>query len=384
VGLAISVGKAERHMKILHIADIGFYKGGISHALHQSICNENDTGEIDSCLMTISKNIVVPEKIGFSCVLFDKANMNGQIKGISPDIAIFHSFYKLEYLLLARVLKKKNIAYLIKPHGAFSMSCRKKSRNKKRIADIFAFNRFLRGAAGIIYLNLEERKNSYVDARRNYYLPNGIIPDAYDLKTRKTDVKTIRLLFLGRIDVYHKGIDLLMEGLSIINKKKLDYGIEVDIYGGKDKRTHTELIKMAKRRGLKEIIKFHDWVSGEDKEKVFLESDIFILTSRYEGMPMGVLEAISKGMPCLLSEYTNMAEMLSRENAGWKVDMDPKRMAEDILEGIRQFRERPEFWQRNAYKLGKRMNWGNLMPQYIDTYSQIIRDAGFGVLKNKI
>ncbi len=371
-------------MKILHIADIGFYKGGISHALHQSICNENDTGEIDSCLMTISKNIVVPEKIGFSCVLFDKANMNGQIKGISPDIAIFHSFYKLEYLLLARVLKKKNIPYLIKPHGAFSMSCRKKSRNKKRIADIFAFNRFLRDSFGIVYLNPEERKNSYVDARRNYYLPNGIIPDAYDLKTRKTDVKTIRLLFLGRIDVYHKGIDLLMEGLSIINKKKLDYGIEVDIYGGKDKRTHTELIKMAKRRGLKEIIKFHDWVSGEDKEKVFLESDIFILTSRYEGMPMGVLEAISKGMPCLLSEYTNMAEMLSRENAGWKVDTNPECMAEDILEGIRQFREHPEFWQRNAYGLGKRMHWGTLMPQYIDTYRHIIEDFALEAAKNEI
>ena len=371
-------------MKILHIADIGFYKGGISHALHQSIYNENNTGKMESCLMTISKNVVVPEKLGFRCISFDKADAKEHINAFNPDFAIFHSFYKYEYLLLARMLKKMNIPYLIKPHGAFSMNCRKKSRYKKRIADIIAFNRFLRDAFGIVYLNPEERNNSYVDARRNYYLPNGIIPDLYDIKTRKTDIKTIRLLFLGRFDVYHKGMDLLLEGLSIINKKKLDYGIKLDIYGGNDKRPCMELIKMAERMGLKEIIKFHDWVSGEAKDEAYKNHDIFILISRYEGMPMGVLEAISKGMPCFLSEFTNMADMLSGEHAGWKVDTKPEYMAEDILEGIRQFREHPEFWQRNAYGLGKRMHWRSLMPQYIDTYRQIFEDFALEPPKNEI
>jgi len=352
--------------------------------LHQSIYNENNAGKMESCLMTISKNVVVPEKLGFRCVLFDKADAKEQINAFNPDFAIFHSFYKYEYLLLARMLKKMNIPYLIKPHGAFSMNCRKKSRYKKRIADIIAFNRFLRDAFGIVYLNPEERNNSYVDARRNYYLPNGIIPDSYDIKTRKTDIKTIRLLFLGRFDVYHKGMDLLLEGLSIINKKKLDYGIKLDIYGGNDKRPCMELIKMAERMGLKEIIKFHDWVSGEAKDEAYKNHDIFILISRYEGMPMGVLEAISKGMPCFLSEFTNMADMLSGEHAGWKVDTKPEYMAEDILEGIRQFREHPEFWQRNAYGLGKRMHWRSLMPQYIDTYRQIFEDFALEPPKNEI
>ena len=41
------------------------------------------------------------------------------------------------------------------------------------------------------------------------------------------------------------------------------------------------------------------------------DKHIYILTSRYEGMPLTVLEALSCGCPCLITSQTNMEDLIS-------------------------------------------------------------------------
>ena len=47
-----------------------------------------------------------------------------------------------------------------------------------------------------------------------------------------------------------------------------------------------------------------------EKEKVFRNSSAFILSSFSEGLPMAVLEAMSYGIPCLISENCNLPETI--------------------------------------------------------------------------
>ena len=58
-------------------------------------------------------------------------------------------------------------------------------------------------------------------------------------------------------------------------------------------------------------------LSGKDKERALLDADIFIQTSRHEGMPMGILEAMSYGIPCLVTEGTTLGEYVNEVDAGW-------------------------------------------------------------------
>ncbi|MEN1932826.1 glycosyltransferase [Escherichia coli] len=51
---------------------------------------------------------------------------------------------------------------------------------------------------------------------------------------------------------------------------------------------------------------------GLKKEEVLESNNIFIMTSRYEGLPVSVLEALAYGNICLLTEGTNMAKIVKK------------------------------------------------------------------------
>ena len=73
------------------------------------------------------------------------------------------------------------------------------------------------------------------------------------------------------------------------------------------------LITKIEESGLEKIVLIKDEVYGEDKEKVILESDFFILTSRFEGHPMALIEALSYGLPCLVTKGSNMSKEIELE-----------------------------------------------------------------------
>lgn len=56
---------------------------------------------------------------------------------------------------------------------------------------------------------------------------------------------------------------------------------------------------------------------------------------------MGVLEAWSYGIPCILSDGTNMINSDTLENSYWKVSLDPKLLATSIISSIREYRQNP-------------------------------------------
>ena len=69
---------------------------------------------------------------------------------------------------------------------------------------------------------------------------------------------------------------------------------------------------------------------GEEKESKLLEADIFIQCSRTEAMPMGILEAMSYGIPCLITKGTSLSDLLDKYDAGWSSETT----AEDIANAI--------------------------------------------------
>ena len=69
--------------------------------------------------------------------------------------------------------------------------------------------------------------------------------------------------------------------------------------------------------GVGDLIEINGPVEEENKEEVLLNTDIFIQTSRSEALPMGPLEALSYGIPCLVSCGTGLAGLINRYDAGW-------------------------------------------------------------------
>jgi len=335
-------------MNVLHIADIELNKeNGIKEIVFRLAVYQKKIGLNPSVLLLPQQeDILLDNTIRVKSNL-NKENYQSLIKECKPDIVVFHSFYKPIYIYIYKYLNSLGIPFLIEPHGAFTSDNQKKGRLKKSIANLLLFNRFVKQSKGIIYNSTEERRTSIHDHASIFMIQNGVDQDN-TFVINKTSVSPLRFIFLSRIDVMHKGIDFLVDAITSYDDVLATKDVVFDFYGGGNKKDVDFLTEATKN--LKTPVKLHGSVFNEKKANAFQQGDIFILTSRYEGMPMAILEALSYGLPCLLTRRTNMAEVIEKNEAGWIADLSAEAIGKKILEAIDDYRQNTATLRGNARK----------------------------------
>ena len=107
-----------------------------------------------------------------------------------------------------------------------------------------------------------------------------------------------------------KGLETFINALGTLSKKTKDF--KVIIVGSGDLKT--QLIKKAEQYGLSDII---DFVGSTDTVvSYYHKSDIFVLPSLSEGMPLAMLEAMSCGLCCVVSLVEGTKELVGAEKVG--------------------------------------------------------------------
>lgn len=100
-----------------------------------------------------------------------------------------------------------------------------------------------------------------------------------------------QILVVGRY-TYQKGIDLLIEAWKKVNERHPDWLL--NIYGTGDKTYYENL---ANNYHLSKSIVFYQETKNIIEK--YLENSIYVLSSRYEGLPLVIMEAMSVGLPCV-------------------------------------------------------------------------------------
>lgn len=251
----------------------------------------------------------------------------------SPDIIIVEQFYGFAGKRIIRELEKSNSPYVIIPRGELTYLAQKRKYWKKAIANALIFYRFSRKAAAIQYLTDQEQVDSGEKwNKKGIVIPNGI---TVPCKTKTEYCNSgIRCIAIGRIEPYHKGLDMLIEACGMIADNLRKVLCTIDIFGPDYDGRVAELKKQINMLGLEEIIRCHEGLYGADKERELLNSDVFLLTSRFEGHPMALIEALSYGLPCVVTRGSNMKEEVERYQAGWTAENDTESIKEALLNMI--------------------------------------------------
>lgn len=122
-----------------------------------------------------------------------------------------------------------------------------------------------------------------------------VIPNPITIQEHPvSDYSQKRAIAVGRY-TYQKGFDLLISAWKEVNKIHPDW--ELYIYGGGDYDLYQ---KRADSLGLHEVIKCYGPV--ENIQEKYQNSSIFILSSRFEGLPLALMEAMSSGLPSVAFE----------------------------------------------------------------------------------
>lgn len=347
-------------MNILHIAPIGHAAEGIGTVLKILTSEQRKLGH---SVKVVSKydNIVYGD---FEIITIKKVSQFQLfIDEWAPNVVVFHSIYEPEFLSFSKLLLKKQIPYLVQMHGGLSKEHYKKNHFKKWIANLLLWNRFIKKASCILYLNKAEYENCVIkDLNTNYaIIPNGCnIPIIQGFEEHHSDY--IDFVFIGRIIVNHKGLDILADAIKILKDCKIKnirfsfYGNEID--------PDVPILKQF-LNGIEDYASFYGGIYGDAKIERLLKSDVFILTSRYEGMPMGLLEALSYGIPCLVTPGTNMSREIKEANAGWVAEFNAKSISEAIIRATNDIIKGNREKRANAYKLAQKYSWVEIAQESI-------------------
>lgn len=132
----------------------------------------------------------------------------------------------------------------------------------------------------------EEDKASWTELSNVEVIPD---PLAFDI-TEVSPLKAKRVIAVGRY-VYQKGFDLLLQAWAKIEKLFPDW--ELAIYGMGDRSSYENL---AQQLGIN-MNRCHLNGSTQDIRKEYLESSLFVFSSRFEGFGMVLIEAMACGLP---------------------------------------------------------------------------------------
>lgn len=287
-----------------------------------------------------------------------------------PDLVVFESFYHMGDCLVAKELKKIGIPYIIVPRSALTDGAQHKKRIKKIIGNALFFKRYAKNALAIHYLTNKE----YEDSGDSWNAHHFIIPNGIEQHNRNTyeSVTPKKWSFIARYEIYQKGIDLLLRAIACNKERLIESNIQLNMYGDGPEDIVDSIKKQIDQDGIGDIVKVNAAAYDKEKEKILMDTDLFVLTSRFEGHPMGLIEALSYGIPCLISAGTNMKEEVEAAGAGWTCEGD----SESISKAIQMILDNNtplDVYSWNAAKLSNQYAWESIAEMAHKKYSELLK-----------
>ena len=142
------------------------------------------------------------------------------------------------------------------------------------------------------------------DANR-YHFQTKVIYNPLTLNPGKpSEGCSKKFLAIGRFSPQHKGFDLLIQAFNLFAKEDKEWTLDI-VGEGVEEPTYRDLIN---KYQLQERISIHPFTS--QIQKYYSSAHIYVLSSRWEGMPLVLMEAMSHGLPIVSSDLPVSKEIM--------------------------------------------------------------------------
>ena len=286
-----------------------------------------------------------------------------------PDIVVFHEIYRPEFISIYKELNNRSIPYIVVPHGSLTKQAQSRKFLKKFVGNLLLFNKYVKNAKALQYLSANEKEKSIVK-KENFICGNGIeIPESYKTEFCKNGVK---LLYIGRLEIEIKGLDMLVKAVKESRQIFEKNNCKLYIYGPDYDGMYTRLESLISENKVNDLIYLNSAITGEEKEAEILSADYYIQTSRSEGMPMGIIEALSYGVPCIVTKGTGLDKAISDYDAGYSCETSVEGIVSVLSEALNNcsFIEQKSFSARNLAK--EKYDRNIIAQQAVETYKRFI------------
>ena len=218
----------------------------------------------------------------------------------------------------------------------------------------------------------QDLKQMGIDSSKITYIPNGVDIEKFRPRQNKKDLRkrlnipeeSLILLSLGRL-TEAKQPDKLIKVFSLIEKSLQNVLLVIAGDGellGKTKR-------LAQKKGLTNV-KFLGHVDHKDVPELYGCSDYYLMTSKSEGQPLTLLEAMASGLPCVVSNIPGLSSVVQDAKCGIIFDFsDEEKAAKKITSYLKE--DHLEH-SRNAREYAvKNLDWKIVAKRYLEELERV-------------
>lgn len=243
--------------------------------------------------------------------LRDAATFIRRVLDLKPDLIVVAEgclLAQARFVALGRLLGIKVLVYVPLVQTATSMGFGSGS-----IRDAIVRRWYANLPHGWITLTNEQTSDfrAWAGVRRPILvLPNTVartIESAQIATTGEHANRRLRVVVLGRIEAQQKGLDTLFDYL--IHHRELGERIALSFVGDGPYAGHIRE-RLANDADLARFVSLHAW---SPTLEVLRTHDVLLMTSRYEGVPLVMLEAMAVGIPVVAPDLSGTRGFVSRE-----------------------------------------------------------------------
>ncbi|RJP73850.1 MAG: glycosyltransferase family 1 protein [Ignavibacteriales bacterium] len=191
----------------------------------------------------------------------------------------------------------------------------------------------------------------------------------------RPDVKNI--LCVGRLDI-QKDHATLLRSFAVLKSKLLESGFKIpklNLIGIGVLQKELEILSL--ELGLSDDVIF--WKARNDIPEKLIENDIWVMSSRWEGLSIALLEAFSSGIPVIATNVGSNAEVIDDNVNGSLVEKEnPEQLAEALFRLIKDVKLRETF-SANAQLKAKTYTIESCVTNYLVMYNSFFEPKPSGI-----
>ncbi|MCU7495104.1 MAG: glycosyltransferase family 4 protein [Ignavibacteria bacterium] len=205
---------------------------------------------------------------------------------------------------------------------------------------------------------------------------NGVNVKKFQCSDREISQEVRNLLVIGRLAV-QKDHHTLLRAFAILKSRLSQEGIMVPVLNivgtGALK---DELMKLSQDLGLEDFVKFLG--ARSDIPEILRQCDIWVMSSRWEGLSISMLEAMASGIPIVATDVGSNSEVIENNINGSLVEKENPEMLAQAIYRLITDRERRRLYSENARLKVLDFSLQACLSSYTDLYLSLIRkNAGF-------
>ena len=284
------------------------------------------------------------------------------------DVVLVHAHYQFANWAGARLARRAGKPYVIFSHG--SLHFQGISYQKARLKGLYLtlMERLNFRKALFIAFNAPEEQEGSRCGDLGKVIPSGIDPARFAAMPPRGFFRELYpqlqdklfILFLGRLDIQQKGLDLLIPAFGRL--KRVCPGAHLVLAGPDEDAGGKRIRQLALEHEVEEAVTLTGLISGPVKLAALQDADLFVLPSRFEGLSIALLEALYSGLPVVVTDRVGLWRQVEKNRCGLVTPFDEESLVAALTQ-LAAASDRREMGQRGRQLVASGYTWDKIARQ---------------------